>query len=461
MTPERWQQVKALFAQALEAAPGLRGEWLALACGPDEELRLEVERLLAQHERAEAEEFIGGQALPGAAEGWEGQRLGPWRLTGRLGQGGMGTVYEAEREGPPHQRAAVKLLAGFSDSPHARQRFRSECRILAHLEHPGIARFIDAGNAPDGTPYLVMEHVSGQPVTVHAERAGLDLAARLRLFLAICAAVQYAHRQLVVHRDLKPGNIIVNRPNNTPRLLDFGIARLLADEGGDAPTMTALRSFTPDYASPEQVSGEPIGTASDVYSLGVLLFELLTGERPLRLAGLAPHEMQRVVCSQPPVPPSTVVGLPPTLAEGQAPAAAPAAAERRRLRRALRGDLDTIVLKALRKEPERRYASAGDLAEDVRRFLEGRPILARPDTLGYRLRKFVGRRPGPLGHGRPGGALAGARPGRHAAARPAARPSRAVARCSASRTCASWGARCSSTSRPPCATCRARRPRAG
>ena len=287
MTPERWRQVKALFEQALERAAAQRAQWLASACGPDEELRLAVERLLAQHERAEAEDFIGGPALPGATEGWEGRRLGAWRLTRRLGQGGMGTVYEAEREEPPRQHAAVKLLAGLSDSPHARQRFRSECRILARLEHPGIARFIDAGNAPDGTPYLVMERVSGEPVTTHAARAGLGLRARLELFLSVCAAVQYAHQRLVVHRDLKPGNILVGA-DGAPRLLDFGIARLLADEGGDAPTMTALRAFTPDYASPEQVSGAPIGTASDVYSLGVLLFELLTGERPLRLAGLGP-----------------------------------------------------------------------------------------------------------------------------------------------------------------------------
>ena len=391
MTPERWQQVKALFEQALERPPGERGAWLARAA--DDELRREVERLLEQHERAEVAAFIEAPALPAAGEGWEGRRLGPWRLGPRLGQGGMGTVYEARREDPPGQRAAVKLLAGFGHGAHARARFHAECRILARLEHPGIARFIDAGSAPDGTPYLVMEHVAGQPLTLHAQRAGLGLRQRLELFLGVCAAVQYAHLRLVVHRDLKPSNILVDAAG-APRLLDFGIARLLAEEGGDAPTLTALRAFTPDYASPEQVSGEPVTTASDVYSLGVLLFELLTGERPLRLAGLAPHELQRVVCSQPPAAPSTVVGLPPTLAEGQAPAAGPAVAERRRLGRALRGDLDTIALKALRKEPERRYASAGDLAEDVRRFLEGRPVLARPDTFRYRLSKFVGRRPG-------------------------------------------------------------------
>ena len=288
----------------------------------------------------------------------------------------MGVVYRARREGDVAQEVAVKLIGRFAVGLSLEQ-FRTERTILARLEHPAIARFIDAGSTPEGQPYLVMEYVRGRPITEHAARRRLEVPARLALFRAVCAAVQYAHRNLVVHRDLKPSNILVTE-EGAPKLLDFGIAKLLEPAAdGASSTVTLLRPFTPEYASPEQVSGAPISTASDVYSLGVVLYELLTGVRPLALLGLEPEEALRLIATRVPAPPSA--------------ARAPTAPV---WPRALAADLDTIALTALRKEPERRYPSVDALAEDVRRCLDGLPIHARPDTLRYRAAKFVRRNRG-------------------------------------------------------------------
>jgi tetratricopeptide (TPR) repeat protein len=371
MTPERWRSVKALFEEALVLDAS--GREALLAAAADDDLREQARRLLRNHAAAEAARFIEPAPVePDLA----GTRLGPYRLEEAIGRGGMGVVYRARREGDVAQEVAVKLIGRFAVGLSLEQ-FRTERTILARLEHPAIARFIDAGSTPEGQPYLVMEYVRGRPITEHADFRGLDVPARLQLFRAVCAAVQYAHRNLVVHRDLKPSNVLVT-DDGAPKLLDFGIAKLLAPAtDGASPTVTLARPFTPEYASPEQVSGAPISTASDVYSLGVVLYELLTGVRPLVLLGLEPEVALRLIATRAPAPPSSV----------RAPGA-PA------WPRALAADLDTIALTALRKEPERRYASVDALAEDVRRCLEGMPIQARADTLRYRAAKFVRRHRG-------------------------------------------------------------------
>jgi tetratricopeptide (TPR) repeat protein len=371
MTPERWRRLKALFEEALGVPEQARDAFVAASA--DGDLRADVRRLLADHAAAEAAGFI---EPPPVEPDLTGARLGAYRLEEPVGRGGMGVVYRARREGDVPQQVAVKLIGRFAVGLSLEQ-FRTERTILARLEHPAIARFIDAGSTPEGQPWLVMEYVRGRPITEHATARGLSVSARLELFRAVCAAVQYAHRNLVVHRDLKPSNILVT-DEGAPKLLDFGIAKLLepAADGASA-TVTLLRPFTPEYASPEQASGAPISTASDVYSLGVVLYELLTGVRPLALLGLEPEEALRLIATRVPAPPSAA----------RTPSA-PA------WPRELAADLDTIVLSALRKEPERRYASVDALAEDVRRCLTGLPILARPDTVRYRAAKFVRRHRG-------------------------------------------------------------------
>jgi serine/threonine-protein kinase len=377
---ERFARAEALFHGAEALAGPEREAFLARETAGDAALRAEVESLLAAAEGRPA--FLEQPAVAAVApvEAAEPElelpaTLGPYRLLSEIGRGGMGRVYLAEQATEAFRRqVAIKLLAG---PGLFRERFRAEQRILAALEHPGIARLYDAGTAPDGRLFLALEYVEGETLTAHAAARGLGLAARLRLFGEVCAAVDYAHRHLVVHRDLKPANILVTAAGE-PKLLDFGIAKLLQPETGAASeTIAALRWMTPEYASPEQVRGEAISTASDVYSLGVILYELLTGERPYRLTTRTPEEASRAVLEQEPRRPSTAAS-----SDGGVPAV-----ERRRLR----GDLDTIVLKALAKDPARRYASAAALAEDLRRHLEGRPVHAQPDRLGYRARKFVRR----------------------------------------------------------------------
>jgi non-specific serine/threonine protein kinase/serine/threonine-protein kinase len=382
----RWLRVKDVFQEALTRPPDARAAFLDEACEADAELRREVESLLASHE--EAGRFLSAPAPLGAASAeWAGSaartRVGPYRVLDVIAHGGMGTVYRAVRDDDAFEKTvALKLVRGGATSEYTERRFRQERRILARLQHPNIATILDGGATAEGQPYLVMEHVEGRPITTYCDERGLDTRDRLALFGKVCAAVQYAHQNLVVHRDLKPDNVLVTA-DGTPKLLDFGIAKLLA-VGVDpdaAPTATLLPMMTPQYASPEQVRGEPVTTASDVYSLGVLLYELLAGCRPYAVQADSMEEIVRAVCETEPPPPSTALRA---QSAGAATGTHPTASE-------LKGDLDTIVLRALSKEPARRYGSAQELADDVRRHLEGRPVLARPDTLGYRAGKFVRR----------------------------------------------------------------------
>jgi eukaryotic-like serine/threonine-protein kinase len=334
-------------------------------------------------------------------------RLGPYRLIRELGHGGMGTVYLAVRDDDAFQkRVAVKVLKRGIDTDSVVRRFRHERQILASLEHPFIASLLDGGSTPDGRPYFAMDYVEGQPIVDFCDTQRLDTSARLRLFRDVCAAVQYAHQNLVIHRDIKPANVLVTA-DGTPKLLDFGIAKLLNPElGGQtlAPTAPGLQLMTPEYASPEQVRGDAVTTASDVYSLGVLLYELLAGRLPYRLTSRAPADIARIVCESEPVRPSTAITLLDPAPPGDESAAVATRGRRLtvdadRLRRRLAGDLDNIVLKALSKEPQRRYASVDQFAEDVRRHLAGLPVLARKDTWGYRTTKFVRRNRAIVGAG--------------------------------------------------------------
>jgi serine/threonine protein kinase/tetratricopeptide (TPR) repeat protein len=374
MDAERWQRIRTLFGAALERSPDELSAWLAAECGEDSALREEILSLLAAHR--EGGDLLPEPPLPPLSDPLAGQRLGPYEVRQRLGGGGMGVVYLALRvDGQFKKRVALKVLKPGMDSEEILRRFRTERQILAALEHPNIARLLDGGTTDRGLPYFVMEYVEGSPITGYCDRENLSIPERLRLFRTVCSAVQFAHQSLVVHRDLKPGNILVGT-DGTPKLLDFGIAKLLnADLSSQTMAWTAIgtQPFTPDYASPEQVRGGHITTASDVYSLGVLLYELLTGHHPYGDQGCTTAEMMHRITEVEPERPSN-------------------RAQRlggRRLARQLAGDLDTIVMTALRKEPHHRYTSVEQLSEDVRRFLEGLPVLARKATFTYRLRKLA------------------------------------------------------------------------
>jgi serine/threonine protein kinase len=409
VSPERYQQIKAIFYSALEAPPSERAAFLNEACGADAELRREVESLIASHD--DAGDFIEAPAArsitqPEAEDATAsvvGERIGPYQVIRQLGQGGMGVVCLAVRADDQYRkRVAIKLVRRGMNTDFIIRRFRHERQILASLDHPNIARMLDGGATAEGLPYFVMEYIEGLPINEYCDRHHLATVERLNLFRTICAAVQYAHQNLVVHRDLKPGNILITA-DGTVKLLDFGIAKLLNPElAGEAPdpTLTGMRLMTPGYASPEQARGQAVTTASDVYSLGVILYELLTGHRPYHVSSLPPHEAMRVICEQEPVRPSTVVTRVEVVTGNDGAMKAsitPEAVSRARneqpekLRRRLSGDLDNIVLMAMRKEPQRRYTSAGELAEDIRRHLEGLPVIAREDTFGYRAGKFIRR----------------------------------------------------------------------
>ncbi|HEV7506513.1 MAG TPA: serine/threonine-protein kinase [Thermoanaerobaculia bacterium] len=372
VTPERWGLVKAVLDGALEKRPGERAAFVATACGEDSELRGEVESLLEFEEGSAGfiEEPLFGRFAGGLEGLAEGQRVGPYRVVREIGRGGMGAVYLAARADEEFdQRVALKLV-GTGSATEIVRRFRAERQILAHLDHPNIAKLLDGGTAEDGRPYFVMEYVEGRPIDEYAGK--LPLRERLALFREVCAAVHFAHQNLVVHRDLKPANVLVTA-DGVPKLLDFGIAKLI-DPGGTDPGLSelGLRPMTLQYASPEQVGGKLITTASDVYALGVLLYVLLTGRSPYSTAADDRAALERAITQGETVRPSQ-------------------AAERREDARRLTGDLDTLVLRAMDLKPERRYASAEQLAADVQRYLDGLPVLARKDTAGYRLSKFVQR----------------------------------------------------------------------
>jgi len=323
-----------------------------------------------------------------------GTRIGPYRVVREIGHGGMGSVYLAARDDEQYrQQVAIKLIKTGLGRDLMRRRFRTEMQILADLNHPNIARLLDAGETNDQVRYLVLEYVDGSPIHEYCAQHELSTDQRLKLFTTVCAAVQYAHQHLVVHRDIKPGNILVTNEGE-PKLVDFGIAKLLQTETApESPaTVTAMHFMTPEYASPEQVRGLSVTTATDVYSLGVVLYELLIGRSPYRLNNRMPHEIAKAILDQNPERPSAAIGTQEIESNnGSDRKVMSSAINQPKLRGRLKGDLDNIVLKAMRKEPERRYASVQQLADDIRRHLEGRPVSARPDTLGYRAGKFVRR----------------------------------------------------------------------
>jgi serine/threonine protein kinase/tetratricopeptide (TPR) repeat protein len=379
MTPEHWQMVKERLAPLLAMAPGDRLRYLEQVREEDVELGLELTELVAADE-------CGGDMLESPAiDRHLSRRVGPYRLVEQIGLGGMGEVYRGCRDDDYHQQVAIKLVRAGGDSPFVVERFRTERQLLASFDHPNIARLFDGGTTNDGVPYFVMELIEGQSITEYCDNRAVPVADRLKMFTQVCSAVQYAHQRLIVHRDIKPGNILVT-PEGTPKLLDFGIAKAVEPNtmAGGTTTGTLFRLLTPDYASPEQVKGDAITTASDVYSLGILLCELLAGQRPYRSTSGAPHEITRTICESEPGKPSTLA-----LTAGELSPARGTTPEK--LAKVLRGDLDNIVLMAIRKEPWRRYASAAEMAADVERYLNHLPVIASADTLGYRVTKFVRR----------------------------------------------------------------------
>ncbi|HEY4369320.1 MAG TPA: serine/threonine-protein kinase [Steroidobacteraceae bacterium] len=400
MTPEEWGKVKAIFHGALDVEPTQRATFLERECGSDAQLRAEVESLLLAHDSSEA--FLDRPAAAFAPDlvaaevsaRWIGRRVGPYRIESLIGHGGMGDVYKAVRDDDQYRKdVAIKLVRAGNDTTEMVRRFRAERQILAGLEHPNIARLLDGGATDDGHPYLVMELVSGVPIDRYCTQHDLALADRVALFRMVCAAVHYAHQRLVIHRDLKPGNILVTAAGEV-KLLDFGVAKLLEPsvEGvAHDATMTVMRAMTPDYCSPEQARGEVVTTASDIYSLGVVLYRLLTGRSPNRPTQNPDSDWIRELSQTEPLRPSA--------AADETTLPRHVDVDVHKWRRRLKGDLDSIVLTALRKEPARRYASADELSEDLRRYLGGQAVLARGDQFAYSAGKFIRRNKGRMAAG--------------------------------------------------------------
>jgi len=372
LTPQRWSEIKQVFDEVSELTGGQRGQFLDRACMDDPDMRREVESLLVAHEDA-ASRYDAPIVEPDYGR-TIGQHVGAYRIIRRIGAGGMGDVYLGSRDdGQFRKLAAVKIMRPELLDEDTRRRFENERHTLAALEHPNIVRLLDGGTTADGRPYLIMDYIEGQPIDRYCNEQSLPLRERLELFRALCGAVHYAHQNLVVHRDLKPANILVTS-EGVPKLLDFGIAKLLRPAYAAATvgfTRTAAQPMTPEYASPEQILGRPVTTSSDVHSLGVLLYVLTTGVHPFHEPSQSVHVMERAICETEPKRPSD---------------AAPAG-----LARQVRGDLETIILTAMRKDPRRRYSSAEHLAQDVRRYLNRQTLAARPDTLVYRAQKLIAR----------------------------------------------------------------------
>ena len=373
MTEERWAKVRTLLEQALERPSEERSGFL-LTAEQDPEIVAEAERLLGFDDQSTSVfgmdswlpsiDNFPGEMVPGAM-------VGRYRLMEEIGRGGMGAVYRAERaDGAYRQQVALKLIQDQLNHESIGRRFEAERQILAGLVHPGIARLLDGGVTDAGRPYLVLEFVEGAPIDVYCATAGLDLEARLRLFLKVADSVQFAHQQLVLHLDLKPANILITQQGE-PRLLDFGIARILEESEGEWRALATLQMMTPRYASPEQLRGGKLGVASDVFSLGTLLYRLLTGGLPYAIEKVPPMEAARMVCDEPPKPPSDAAPEP--------------------MRAALCGDLDAILLRALRKEPEHRYPTVAALTDDIERYLQKLPVQARTSTFRYVAGRFVRR----------------------------------------------------------------------
>ena len=404
MNPEVWARVEEVLEGALEQPLEARTAYLEAEVGGEPEVRRQVETLLLSEESAVhfiERPIFSLPVRPLESDFEEGSRIGAYRVLRPIGQGGMGKVYLAERADETFEKkVAIKVLRRGRDSAEIVRRFRHERQILAQLDHPNIAKLLDGGTTVDGRPYFVLEYVQGVRIDHYCDGQQLSISERVRLFRKVCAAVGFAHQNLVIHRDLKPGNILVNA-SGEPVLLDFGIAKLLdgALSGTAEPTVlteTGSQPMTPRYASPEQIEGRPVTTASDVYSLGILLYELLTGHRTYATAGVSFAELRRIICETEPERPSAVVGQVAERREQSQPAtpetvSSVRASDPRSLKRQLAGDLDSITLKALRKEPRHRYATVEGLSEDLYRHLEGLPVLARQGDFTYRTYKFVRR----------------------------------------------------------------------
>jgi eukaryotic-like serine/threonine-protein kinase len=406
----RWQRVEQIYHSALEQEESQRTAFLEQVCADNQDLRLEVESLLTYVKKTG--KFIDKGALAVMAKELAGERsahldspdqdpmigktIFQYRITAKLGSGGMGDVFRAVRADDAYEgHVALKLISAGHQSSFFISRFKTERQILASLDHPNVARLFDGGTTEDGVPYLVMEYIEGEPITAYCDQRRLSIGDRLKLFVQVCSAVQYAHQHLIIHRDIKPDNILVTA-DGTAKLMDFGIAKILdeeAESGQHETTMTGMRAFTPAYASPEQIKGEPISTASDVYSLGVVLYQILTGRSPYPISNLAQHELARAICEVEPEKPSTVVSSAPKANDKFSPESVSASRNTtpEKLRRSLAGDLDQILLKALRKEPQHRYASAQALADDLQAYALGLPVSARRGTFSYRAAKFIRR----------------------------------------------------------------------
>ncbi|HKP85642.1 MAG TPA: protein kinase [Blastocatellia bacterium] len=395
MTPERWQQIEEIFQTALDLAPDERDLYVTKACAGDEELQRQVETLLTQYNTRDildetlsvhTDLYALAALVDTEADPMIGRRVGAYRIERQVGRGGMGAVYEATRaDNVFRRRVAIKLVKRGMDTDFILRRFRNERQILASLDHLNIARMFDGGTTDEGLPYFVMEYIEGQPLYRYADGQRLTVRERAALFRSVCDAIHYAHQKHVIHRDIKPSNILVTS-EGVPKLLDFGIAKLLdpelAAETIDV-TLTAMRLMTPEYASPEQVRGDPVTPASDIYSLGVLLYELLSGHRPYRLKNRALHEVARVICEEEPPSLSTSLSRETDLVPGSTDDGATLESLYRArnssietLRRELSGDLERIIMKALRKEPRDRYQTAAELRDDITRYLEGHPVAA-------------------------------------------------------------------------------------
>ncbi|HLX45692.1 MAG TPA: protein kinase [Bryobacteraceae bacterium] len=400
MPPAEWERVKSIFAASLHLAPDQRAEFLDDRCAGFPEIRAEVESLLASHEGAGDFLFEPALVLPSEASSSEtvampgsipprdrhalcaGDRLGVYTIVQKIDEGGMAVVYQAVRDDPEFRKlVAIKVLKPGMDTHFVLERFQNEKQILAHFDHANIAKVLDSGSTPAGRPYFVLEFIAGEPIDVFCRERCLPVDGRLKLFQRVCAAVEYAHQNLIVHRDLKPRNILVTGDGD-PKLLDFGIAKILSDDR--ELTMAGIRPMTPEYASPEQVRGEPVSTATDIYGLGVILYELLTGSRPFRAPTGSAQELARMIVETVPKRPSTLLRNQEELAN---PPCAPG--DLNRWARRLRGDLDNIILKAMHPEPKRRYRSVGELSVDIDRYFAGEPVVAAGDDWKYVARKFV------------------------------------------------------------------------
>ena len=404
MDPDKWRRIKEVFDSAIGLEADVQSEYVAKACQGDDEVLRDVQTLLRHHQEANSR-FLNqtplgtGEVASVANEPRSshrvGSRIGVYQIVKEIGRGGMGEVYRAARvDGTYEKEVAIKFVRGGFDTASVVERFRNERQILASLDHSNIAGLLDGGTTDDGVPYLVMELIEGTPIDEYCDQHGLAITRRLELFRLVCGAVQYAHQRLVIHRDIKPSNILVGE-DGTPKLLDFGIAKILDPTAGSEPT--EFRPMTPEYASPEQVRGASITTATDVYSLGVVLYQLLTGRSPYSLKTRDSHELAQAICDRDPQKPSSrILARAPDNKSATTTALRPEPRDNSasKLKRRLSGDLDNILLMALRKEPEKRYASVEQFSDDIRRNIEGLPVRATRGSWTYRARKFVLRNKG-------------------------------------------------------------------